>query len=1288
MILLAGATALSAFRRRHLDAALGAIAPGLKIESAQRCYVLADESATHDRARLIGIARLLGAGLDAPQGGSDGLWVLPRAGTRSPWSSKAAEILSGAGIQVGRIEQGSCYRLAGYAALTEAKRTRVARILHDPMTESLCATREQLAQMFVTQPPAPLRRIALGADPQSALAAANVELGLALSAEEIVYLAARFAELGRDPSDAELMMFAQANSEHCRHKVFNADWWIDGQPQQRSLFAMIRHTHAHTPQGTLSAYHDNAAVIGTRNIDRFYPDPETRRFCAHSETVAIAIKCETHNHPTAIAPHAGASTGSGGEIRDEGATGRGAKPKAGLVGFSVSDLRIPELARPWEAERGLPPRVASAFEIMRDAPLGAAAFNNEFGRPALCGYFRSFEYDDGARRWGYDKPIMLAGGLGNLRTEHVDKHKLAAGDALVVLGGPALLIGLGGGAASSLESGQSSEALDFASVQRDNPEMERRCQEVIDRCTALGAGNPLISIHDVGAGGLSNALPELLHDSEVGGVIELRDIPCDEPGMSPMQIWCNEAQERYVLGVAQTDLAQFQAICVRERCPFAVVGAATAERHLRLTDRWLGDHPIDLPMAVLFGNAPKQERRVTRPNGGDRTSTLALPDSLETALHRVLTHPSVGSKSFLITIGDRSVGGLCARDQMVGPWQTPVADCALTLCDFAGYSGEAMAIGERSPLAVLDAPAAARMAVAEALMNIAAAPIAARQDIKLSANWMAAVNQPGEDLRLFDAVHAVAMAFCPALELAIPVGKDSLSMQTRWRDAEGREQAVLSPVSLVVSAFAPVADVRGALTPELKLNRGDSAILLVGLPGGRQRIGGSILAQCFGQIDQIPPDVDDPTALAALFDAIQHLNRAGLLLAYHDRSDGGLLVALLEMAFAARCGLSIDLASAGDRMASLFNEEIGALVQVRVVDLPAVQALLVAAGLGSAVAIVAKPRKAIAGFTLRVDGRASGSWTLADLLGRWQQTSHAMQRLRDNPDCADQEQDSVLSGAHRLRPGLSFDRKLDVAAPLIARGARPLIAILREQGVNGQVEMAAAFTRAGFDAIDVHMSDLLAGRDSLDRFHGLAACGGFSYGDVLGAGRGWAASILHHGNLAEQFRRFFEDSGKFALAVCNGCQMFAGIKSLIPGARAWPSFQRNLSEQFEARLSLIEVLDSPSILFSGMVGSRIPVVVSHGEGRVVFERAADAQTARPVLRYISADGQPAEHYPANPNGSPAGLNGFCNEDGRVTLLMPHPERVFRSVQMSWHPEHWGEESPWLRLFRNARVWLG
>ncbi len=1286
MILLAGATALSTFRRRRLDAALGAIASGLKIESAQRFFVLEGEPAAIARTRLIEVARLLGAGLDAPLDGSDCLWVLPRIGTLSPWASKAGEILSGAGIKVGRVEQGSRYQLPGYAALAAAERVRVARLLHDPMTESLCTERGQLAQVFVRQPPAPLRRVVLGADPQASLDAANAELGLALNREEIDYLATRFAALGRDPSDAELMMFAQANSEHCRHKIFNADWWIDGEAQPRSLFAMIRHTHAHTPQGTLSAYRDNAAVIGTRTVERFYCDPGTRQFRAHTEPVAIAIKCETHNHPTAIAPHAGASTGSGGEIRDEGATGRGAKPKAGLVGFSVSDLRIPELPRPWEGVRALPPRVASAFEIMRDAPLGAAAFNNEFGRPALCGYFRSFEFHEGERRWGYDKPIMLAGGLGNLHLEHVHKHQLAAGDALIVLGGPALLIGLGGGAASSLASGQSSAALDFASVQRDNPEMERRCQEVIDRCTALGPHNPLISIHDVGAGGLSNALPELLHDSAVGGVIELRDIPCDEPGMSPMQIWCNEAQERYVLAVAQTSLAQFQSICARERCPFAVVGVATTEPQLRLTDRLLGDCPIDLPMAVLFGSTPRLERRASRQPASGRT--LAVPGGIKAALARVLAHPSVGSKSFLITIGDRSVGGLCARDQMVGPWQTPVADCALTLCDFTGYAGEAMAIGERSPLALLDAPAAARMAVAEALMNIAAAPIAARADIKLSANWMAAVNQPGEDLRLFDAVRAVAMAFCPALELSIPVGKDSLSMQTGWQDSDGKPHSVVAPVSLVVSAFAPVADVRSALTPELQLDQGDSVILRVGLPGGRQRLGGSILAQCYGQLGRTPPDVEDPAQLAALFDTIQHLNQAGLLLAYHDCSDGGLLVALLEMAFAARCGLQIAVASLGDPLAALFNEEIGALVQLRMVDLPAVQTVLVAAGLGPGVAIVATPRPATDGFELRVDGRASGSWTLAELLGRWQQTSHAMQRLRDHPDCADQERDSVLGGAHRLRPGLSFDRNLDVAAPFIARGARPLIAILREQGVNGQVEMAAAFTRAGFDAIDLHMSDLLAGRDSLDRFHGLAACGGFSYGDVLGAGRGWAASILHHGDLAGQFQRFFEDSGKFALAVCNGCQMFSEIKSLIPGARAWPSFQRNLSEQFEARLSLVEVLDSPSILFAGMVGSRIPVVVSHGEGRVLFDRAADAQAARPVLRYIRADGAPAESYPANPNGSPAGLTGFTIGDGRVTLLMPHPERVFRSVQMSWRPRHWGEESPWLRLFRNARAWLG
>ncbi len=1283
MLMLSGRESLSPFRRERLQARLKQVGPGLRLRTAEAFYFLdAEASAQVD---LAVVANLLSAGRDAPAESADAVLVVPRFGTISPWSSKAREILRGAGIPVHRIEQGQRLLITGLAGLSDSVRATVLRIVHDPMTQSLAFRLSDLAQSFQRSEPAPLQRVELGMAPLEHLQQANIALGLALSADEIEYLASSYAGLGRDPTDAELMMFAQANSEHCRHKVFNASWTVDGVDQPVSLFQMIKNTHAVAPQGTLSAYRDNAAVVENTEVARFYAEAGSRQWLAHDEPVAFAIKCETHNHPTAISPFAGASTGSGGEIRDEGATGRGAKPKAGLTGFSVSALRIPGLARPWESARALPPRMASAFEIMRDGPLGAAAFNNEFGRPALCGYFRSFEHPEAEMISGYDKPIMLAGGLGNLHPNHVEKLRLSEGDAIIVLGGPAMLIGLGGGAASSLASGQSSEELDFASVQRDNPEMERRCQEVLDRCWSLGERNPLVSLHDVGAGGLSNAIPELLHDSEVGGTIELRDIPSDEPGMSPMQIWCNESQERYVMGVRPDRLAEFAAICERERCPYAVVGTARSAQHLLLSDRLLGDTPIDLPMSVLFGKAPKMHREARRVVA--TRQPLQLDVTLDAALQRVLRHPTVGSKRFLITIGDRSVGGLCARDQFVGPAQVPVADCAVTLCDFVGYAGEAMAIGERTPLALLDPAASARMAVAEALTNIAAAPIASRSDIKLSANWMAAVNQAGQDAALFDAVHAVGMEFCPALGLGIPVGKDSLSMQATWRDDAGTHR-VSSPVSLIVTAFARVADARRALTPELRLDAGASSLLLIDLGRGRNRLGGSMLAQCFGQIADTAPDVDSAAELAALFDAIQLLAAENSLLAYHDRSDGGVLVTLLEMAMAGNCGLEITLDGwADDSLPALFSEEIGVVLQVRSEALKRVRSVFADAGLADCVHVVGVP-SADDCIRLRLREDNLASWSLNELRSAWHETSHAMQRLRDNPACADQEQVSVTESLeHALLPVIGFDVEADIAAPYILSGVRPKIAILREQGVNGHVEMAAAFHRAGFDTYDVHMSDLINSAQRLKHFDGLAACGGFSYGDVLGAGRGWAASVRHHGDLAAQFGAFFNDRQKFTLGVCNGCQMLSQLKDMIPGAAHWPQFRRNQSEQFEARLSLVEVLPSPSILFTGMAGSRIPVVVSHGEGRVEFTTSSDVAMARAALRFVTADGKAASNYPANPNGSPNGLTGFTTEDGRATILMPHPERVHRSVQMSWHPREWGESSPWMRMFRNARAWL-
>ena len=1289
MILLDGRPALSPFRLERLNARLAALATGCRVVAVHWLYAVeAAPGAAPDRARL---AALLDASGDAApgDGGRRTLFVLPRLSTISPWSTKATEIARGGGLPVARIERGQRLEVEALPPDGAARRA-VLGVLHDPMTQSVLAALDEVAGVFLHGEPAPLARVALGADPLAALRAADARLGLALSADEIEYLAQRYGELGRDPSDAELMMFAQANSEHCRHKVFNATWTVDGAAMPLSLFQMIRNTHAAHPAHTLSAYKDNAAVVAGGPAARFFPAPGDARWGAAQEDTAYAIKVETHNHPTAIAPFPGASTGSGGEIRDEGATGRGAKPKAGLTGFSVSHLRIPGLPRPWEAPRDLPPRMASAFEIMRDGPLGAAAFNNEFGRPALLGYFRSFELPtaDAALHRGYDKPIMLAGGLANLRVAHVEKGHLSPGDAVVVLGGPAMLIGLGGGAASSVASGDSSAELDFASVQRDNPEMQRRCQEVIDRCWALGDDNPIASIHDVGAGGLSNAIPEILNDSGVGGRIELRRIPCDDPQMSPMQIWCNESQERYVLGVPQDRLARFEAICARERCPFAVVGLATAERDLVVTDERLGGAPVDLPLDVLFGKPPRMHRDARRlaPSGLPGFDAAGL--DLAQALDRVLRHPTVGSKAFLVTIGDRTVGGLCARDPMVGPWQVPVADCAVTLRDFDGHAGEAMSIGERTPLALIDAASAARMAVGEAITNLMGAPIADLGEVRLSANWMAAVAHPGEDAALFDAVRAVGLDLCPALGVSIPVGKDSLSMQARWRDAQG-EHRVVSPVSLVVSAFARTTDARRALTPELRLDAGESTLLLVDLACGHHRLGGSILAQVHGGFEGPVPDLCDPARLRATFGVVQALAARGLLLAVHDRSDGGLLVAALEMAFAARAGLDLDLAGvAGELPGLLFAEELGVLLQVRTADLDAVRAAFAAAGLAPLLHRIGAPR-ADAEVVVRRAERVALRAPLVALLAAWGETSHAMQRLRDEPSCADEEYAALRDpAAPGLAPHLTFDPAADVAAPFVARGARPRVAILREQGVNGQVEMAAAFTRAGFDAFDVHMSDLIEGRVALAGFQGFVACGGFSYGDVLGAGRGWAASIRYREALAAQFAAFLADRERFALGVCNGCQMLAALKDLVPGAAHWPTFLRNRSEQFEARLSLVEVLDSPSLFLRGMAGSRIPVAVAHGEGRAAFPDPAHAAAATPCLRFVDGHGAVTGAYPANPNGSDGGLTGFTNDDGRVTIMMPHPERVFRSVQMSWRPREWGEDSPWMQMFRNARAWLG
>ncbi len=1294
MIVLEGQSALSHFRRARLESKLQSLVPDVRVRGAWHVYfVEAEAGATPDLATL---RRVLQASEgDAPQAaGTVSRFVTPRLGTLSPWASKATELLRGAGQRVKRVERGLRIDLEGWDDTSPA----LAKALHDPMTQSLLATREQAQALFTAPARGELERI-----PLAQLEAANARLGLALADDEIDYLRSRYTELARDPSDVELMMFAQANSEHCRHKIFNASWTIDGKEQDRSLFRMIKHTHAQTPEHTLSAYSDNAAVLEGYPAARFRPDGSGQYRLEATVDSAFCIKVETHNHPTAIAPFPGASTGAGGEIRDEGATGRGGKPKAGLTGFSVSHLRIPTLPQPWEAPRALNPRMAPALEIMLDGPLGGAAFNNEFGRPNLLGYFRSFELPEGdALTRAYDKPIMLAGGLGAIDRIQVEKKTLSAGDAVIVLGGPAMLIGLGGGAASSVASGESAEELDFASVQRDNPEMERRCQEVIDRCVAMGENNPILWFHDVGAGGLSNAIPELLHDSGVGGVIDLGKVPSDDPSLSPMQLWCNESQERYVLGVPQARLAEFAALCERERCPFAAVGVATKEEHLVVAygatpGNTPADAPIDLPMDVLFGKPPKMHRDTAHPAPPTWPALQTEALDLHEAGLRVLAHPTVAAKQFLITIGDRSVGGLTARDQLVGPWQMPVADCAITLSGYEGYVGEAMAIGERTPLALLDAAAAARMAVGEAITNLCAAPVESLHRVKLSANWMAACGHAGEDALLFDAVKAVGMELCPELDISIPVGKDSLSMQAQWH-SDGEAHKSVSPVSLIISAFAPVTDVRQQLTPLLAREE-DSDLWLIGLGAGKKRLGGSVLAQVYPQsggegawpafAGEGVPDLDDPQRLRDFFHLIADAREAGVVLAYHDRSDGGAFAALCEMAFASHVGLDINLDGWGDDpFRTLFAEELGAVVQVAAEDRAAFADLVERHALTECAQRIARPTTAAA-IRVQQDGDVLADWRWEDLFDAWWSVTHAMQKLRDNPEAADQEREIARQfGRTGLKPKLSFDAGDDIAAPFIATGKRPKVAILREQGVNGQIEMASAFSRAGFDAFDVHMSDLISGRIALDGFSGIAACGGFSYGDVLGAGRGWATSILERSDLRDAFAAFFARDTTFALGVCNGCQMMSQLKDIIPGAQHWPTFLRNQSEQFEARVALLEVQESPSVFFRGMAGSRIPVAVAHGEGRAAFDGAVDQAAARVALRYVDGDGQVATRYPQNPNGSPDGITGLTSDDGRATILMPHPERTPRSANHSWYPAGWPDDSPWLRMFRNARVWVG
>jgi phosphoribosylformylglycinamidine synthase len=1336
MLILRGSPALSPFRVQKLQQDLAAAGLPVRALSAEFVHV-AEAAAELAPAERSVLEKLLTYGPSRAAAAVTGLLqvVAPRPGTISPWSSKATDIAHICGLEkVRRIERLVAYTIdSGGAALTTAQRAALAARLHDRMTQTVFNDLESAAVLFRHDPPRAMTSVPVLAQGRAALVAANQTLGLALAEDEIDYLVQAFTTLGRDPNDIELMMFAQANSEHCRHKIFNATWEIDGAARDRSLFQMIKNTYQLHSDGILSAYKDNAAVLAGSRGGRFFVDPQTREFVTREEDIHLLCKVETHNHPTAISPFPGAATGSGGEIRDEGATGRGAKPKAGLVGFTVSNLRLPGAEQPWEKDFGKPNRIVSALDIMIEGPLGGAAFNNEFGRPAICGYFRTFEQEvlntanaekpkssessassglknSATELRGYHKPIMLAGGLGNIRAEHIRKGEINPADKLVVLGGPAMLIGLGGGAASSMASGHGAEDLDFASVQRDNAEMERRCQEVIDRCWALGPENPIAFIHDVGAGGLSNALPELVNDGGRGGRFNLRKIPNDEPGMTPLELWCNESQERYVLSIPAAKIELFAEFCARERCPFAIVGEATAEKRLVLEDPHFSNRPIDLPLEVLLGKPPRMHRRETsrpRPQSpldlsplagtadaeagqvSDLTRAAQRPALLREAVRRVLAHPTVADKTFLISIGDRSVGGLIVRDQMVGPWQVPVADCGVTAASFDVFTGEAMAMGERTPVAVNNAAASARLAVGEALTNLAAAQVGALGKVNLSANWMAAPAVPGDGADLYAAVHAVGMELCPALGITIPVGKDSMSMSTVWSE-NGRQKRITAPVSLIVSAFAAVDDVRLSLTPQLRTDAGESVLLLIDLGRGKNRLGGSILAQVVAQMGTATPDVDRAADLKNFWHAIQQLGRERQLLAYHDRSDGGLLVTALEMAWAGNVGVELELpAGAGDPFPALFSEELGAVVQVRTGDTEHVLGVLRAHGLGDAVTPIGTLNAGQA-FRVRQAGQVLFEENLFALRAIWSDVTRRIAQLRDNPACADSEYQLKLDPQN---PGITPKLTYTLAAFRGPRAAaRPAVAILREQGVNGQVEMAAAFTRAGFRAIDVHMTDILAGRVSLRDFAGLAACGGFSYGDVLGAGEGWAKSVLFNERARAEFAAFFAREDAFALGVCNGCQMMSNLHSIIPGADLWPHFVQNKSERYEARFVSLQIEPSPSILFRGMEGSVIPVVVAHGEGYAEFADAAAAQRCNGSglvsARYVDNHHRATEQYPLNPNGSPFGITALTTTTGRVTIMMPHPERVHRTISMSWHPADWPEESPWMQLFHNARAWVG
>ena len=1303
MLILRGKSALSPFRVEKLLHRLRAVVPAIHAVSSQYIHFVESESKLTPAQETV-LERILMYGAHSTETDYKGTEILvtPRIGTISPWASKATDIAHNCGLKdIVRIERGILYTIALPQGLTlsEHQKEEITQQLHDRMIETCFYKLEQAQALFEHHEPKPMTTIAVIEQGHEALEKANSELGLALADDEIDYLVENFNRLQRNPTDVELMMFAQANSEHCRHKIFNADWTIDGEEQDKSLFAMIRNTYQQNSKGILSAYSDNCAVIEGFNINRFYPDPDTAQYTFNKEDSHILMKVETHNHPTAISPWPGAATGSGGEIRDEGATGQGSKPKAGLCGYSVSNLKLKQAPQPWEHDYGKPDRIVSALDIMLEAPIGAAAFNNEFGRPNICGYFRTFEEKvntvNGQEVRGYHKPIMLAGGVGNIKSEHVQKGDVPVGAQIVLLGGPAMLIGLGGGAASSMNSGSSCEDLDFASVQRGNPEMERRCQEVIDRCWQLGMNNPILSIHDVGAGGISNALPELVNDAGRGAVFELRKVPNDEHGMSPMEIWCNESQERYVMAVAPENLEKFEQICQRERAPYAIIGEATKEQKLFLNDQHFNNTPIDMPLEVLLGKPPKMSRNVSRINVSQTpfdTSNIDLNEAIE----RVLRLPTVADKTFLITIGDRSITGQVVQEQMVGPWQVPVADVAVTCSGFKEYTGEAMAIGERTPVALVDQAASARMAIGETLTNIAAARIDKLSDIVFSANWMAPAGHDGEDAGLYDAVKTVGMEICPQLGITIPVGKDSMSMKSVWQDEQGVDKSVTAPLSLIVSGFARVQDVRQTLTPQLKTDQGVTELVLLDLGRGRNRMAGSALAQVYNHIDDTAPDLDDVQTFKSFFKVIQELNMNDKLLAYHDRSDGGLFTTLVEMAFAGHCGFEMDInricVNKDEIAAALFNEELGAVIQIRKSDHEAIFSYLKEMGLENIAHVIGQP---LNGDDIRFsfNGRNIIENFRSHYHKAWSETTYHMQKLRDNPKCAEQEYQSIdILGDPGLHVEVGYDVSDDIAAPYVNTGARPTMAILREQGVNGQVEMAAAFERAGFSTRDVHMSDIIDGGLSLEPFKGIVACGGFSYGDVLGAGEGWAKSILFNGQAREQFENFFSRTDTFGLGVCNGCQMMSNLHELIPGTSHWPHFVKNESEQFEARTVMVEVLKSPSLFFMGMEGSRMPITVAHGEGRTEFQLGGSAkQTMKSgvvALRYITNDGFPTENYPYNPNGSELGITGLSSEDGRFTIMMPHPERVFRSVQNTWLSKHTTEDAPWMRMFRNARAWVG